>query len=106
MEFGIKINKEKFRYIHKLTDEEIRIFNKEMIKKLSNSISKIKGVVNLIDSLRKALRYSELACVNTKKLQEKLDILDETLAKELKPLEIGSKKLNFNDYSERLVEAE
>lgn len=106
MEFGAKIKKEDFTDVHKLTDEEIKIFNKEFIKKLSSSISKMKDTVNLIDSLRKALKYSELACVDTKKLQEKLDILNETLVEELKPIEIGGKKLNFNDYSERLIEVE
>jgi hypothetical protein len=45
MEGGRKILKEEFPSIHKLTDEEVAIFNKEVVRKLSNSISSIRSVL-------------------------------------------------------------
>lgn len=106
MDYGTKIPKEVFKDAYKLTEEELKIFNKEMVKKLSNSISEIKLMTTSIQNLKKALDFSELSCIDSTKLQNKLDVLNTALEEELKPIKIGGKKLTFNDYSERLIEAE
>ena len=105
MDGAAKINKADFKDVHKLTEEEIAIFNKEMIKKLSHSISNIREMLVSIKHLKTSLGTSEFACINTDKFQKKLDFLDETLAEEIKPLEIGGKRFNFGQFNERLEEA-
>jgi len=104
MDGGTKINKDIFEYAHKLTDKEIEVFHSEIIKKLSNSANKMKSLVDLINGLKNALKCNELTSVNTVKLQENLDSLNDLLTDELSPFVIGDKKLNFSDYSERLTE--
>lgn len=106
MDFGTKIPKEDFKDVYKLSQEDIEIFNRGLIKKLSNSVSKIKEIVDLIRVLRQALNLSEFSCVDSSKLQEKLDLLSDVLSEELKPMILNNEKYDFKDYSERLDKIE
>jgi hypothetical protein len=106
MDFGTKIPKEDFKDVYKLSPEDIEIFNRGLIKKLSNSVSKIKEIVDLIRVLRQALSLSEFSCVDSSKLQDKLDLLSDVLSEELKPMILNNEKYDFKDYSERLDKIE
>jgi hypothetical protein len=104
MEFGIKIKKEDFSNIHKLTDGEIKIFKEELVRRLSNTSEGIKNILNSIHSLKIALNSSDLVCVNSENLQKKLDLLNVMLSKELpKVFRIDDKELIFGGYSDALI---
>lgn len=103
MENGNKIPKERFKEIYKLSEAEIRSFNGELVKKLSFCTSKVSESLNIIRNLRSSLEMNEFVCINTEKLQEKLDILNEELEKELpKIIDMGNKKYKFMNFSEKL----
>jgi hypothetical protein len=104
MEQGRKINKEDFKHTYKLTEDEVKIFNRELIKKLSDSTYGIKKMISSICNLKDSLKDSELVCVNTIKLQGTLDELNNLLEKEIEAFKINNMKLNFDNYSERLNE--
>lgn len=103
MQYGTKVLKEDFKDVHKLTEEERSSLNTELVKKLSKSISNIKDVISLVKSLKSSLLGSELVCVDITKLQDKLDMLNDILADEIKPIILNNEKYDFNDFSERLI---
>lgn len=106
MQFNTKIKKENFKSIHKLTDEEVKIFRKELIKKLSNTTERIRNTLASINRLNSALQSSNLVCVNSDNLQKKLNSLSEILSKELpKVIKIDNKDFILDDsYSNDLIE--
>ena len=105
MDRNFKILKENFdKLTYKLTNEEIETFNKLMVKKLSGSISDMRDMIDVIKGLKTALQSSELVCVDSSKLQNKLDVLNDALEEQLTPIEIGGKKLKFHRFTERLIE--
>lgn len=107
MEFGIRITKEDFKNIHRLTSDEIEIFEKQLIGKLSNTIRTIKNMTNSINALKQALQSSELVCINSDSLQNKLDLLNQRLSEELpKTFKINGKTLIFDDNLDTLIRTE
>jgi len=100
MQFGTKINKMDFYKVHRLTDDEIRIYRGEFIKAISPEISNIQAAIANIKALKSALKISDLVCVDSSKLQLSLDKLEEKLSG-LNPGEIviNGERYAFNKYN-------
>lgn len=105
MEGGVKIDKEVFKSVHKLTDEEVAISNRELVKKLSASNRSIQNMIETMKSLQLTLNKTEFVCVDSEKLQNEINILADILAKEVQSFNIDGKSYNFHQYSERIIES-
>lgn len=105
MENNVKIPKENLDRIYKLSDEEIKSFNGEMVKRLSIHMCKIKEMKDTLVSLKSLLKCNEFIAVDSVKIQEKLDLLNEELEKELpQVIDINNTKYKFKEFSEKLEE--
>lgn len=107
MEHDTKIKKEEFDKVYKLTNEEIKIFRKELIKNLSTCVDEIKRMLYSVRELQSALDTSEFACIDSDKLQEQLNLLNEKLSEELpKTFKINNEEFKFEDYGEDIEKVE
>ena len=104
MEYGVKLDIETFKNIHKLNDEEIAIANREIIKKLADTNRSIRNMLENMKSLKSLLNDTIFACVDSEKLQNEMDTLTVVLANELKAFNINGKDYKFELYSERVSE--
>lgn len=101
-----KIDKEEFETkAYKLTEEEIKSYKGEIVKKLSFARYEVREMISDLTKLRECLNRSYLATVNTEKLQATIDNLEDILRREIpQPININSKDYKFEKYGTSLEE--
>lgn len=103
MEYGVKLDMEVFKSLHKLTDEEVSIANREFIKHLADTNRSIRGMIEDMRSL-KALLNGTFSSLDSEKLQNEIDNLINIISNDIKAFDIAGKSFRFRLHSERLVE--
>ena len=74
MEWNVKINKDDFnRLSYKLSEVEVKLYRKELIKRLAEIQKTIDSLTRSINALEKSLTYSDFVDLNKDKLQKELD---------------------------------
>ena len=104
MEFGVRIDKDDFENIYKLSEEETKIYRGELIKALSTQIRNTKDFITDLKALKTSLRLSYLSCVDSTKLKDRIDELENEISKALPTImEINGHNYKFGEFSEEYL---
>lgn len=104
-----KIKFKDFKDVHKLTDEEIKNYNQELIKELGNSAEygKISNMKRTLANLLNTLKESEFVCIDSEKLEKELNTLSDLISKYIpKLIEIDENLYSINQNGDILKESE
>lgn len=77
MSKGVKVSKEEFSTLHKLTEEERFIYERELIKNLGNFNAEVRYMINNLNALRNILNLNEFVTINKEELEKSIDKLND-----------------------------
>lgn len=108
MDWDIKIPKDEFDKVYKLTEEEANIYKGELIKRLSVVHSEAKYMIETLSKIKIVLRGSEFVTLDTDKLQSRIDEMTRLIEQQLPScITINGDKFKFYNYtSDRLEKIE
>ena len=100
-------NIKQFDCFRKLTNEERKVYEFEIIKGIKNGINKVHELTGKIKRLKSLLSMEEFIMLDTKKLQNEIDKVADILSGyDLTPFRIGEKKFKLPIYGSNLEEVE
>lgn len=106
MDFGVRIDKDDFDNIHKLTDSEVGVYTGELINAITSEMRGVRDLTTDIRALKQSLNMSFLSCVNTEKLQARIDELEEQISKILPTvININNSRYQICKYNRESLES-
>ena len=89
----------------KLTEEEIRNYKGELVKRLSQSEHQLIRLKNVLENISNTLKLDEFVEINKDKLQQLIELTTDVLKEDLAGvINIAGKKFIFNKFNQRLKE--
>lgn len=101
MSRGVKIPKEEFSTLHKLTEEERIIYEREVIKNLSRTDIEVRRMIDNLNSLKRLLGYNDFISINKEKLEKSIDKLNDMLELYIaKPFKINNETYTLDEFAD------
>ena len=103
MEWNVKINKDDFnRLAYKLSEVEVKLYRKELIKRLAEIQKTIDSLTRSINALEKSLTYSDFVDLNKDKLQKELDRVADLIAEKSEQcIQLNNEKYKLHGYIDK-----
>lgn len=97
LEGGTKIRKEDYDSLYRLSPQEVKIYQHQLVKKMASVNRQVEDMLNNINQIKIGLKCSEFLCINSEKLQNQLDKLTVELITELpKEFKVNDKVFEVN----------